>query len=112
MRTLILLFGLLLCAPPVAGLQKAAQRRPTQRQTTRAAYLPAGHYFELSPCLRCYRCAPCAMPDRWQKEILANLRENKINAALTNPNSILHAEKGVRKLTSIRGYYTNIYIGP
>ena len=112
MRSLILLLGLLLCAPTAAGLQKSARRRPTQRPTNRAAYLPEGHYFELSPCLRCYRCAPCAIPDRWQKEILTDLRENKINAALTNPNSILHAEKGVRKLTGIRGYYTNIYIGP
>src|SRR5262245_7610123 len=94
------LLGLALCASPAAARsQKAARRLPRRQTATQGTYLPQGHYFELTPCVRCYRCGPCAMPDGWQKETLAALRDNEVSAFLAPPYQMNRAEiKGVKTL--------------
>src|SRR5262245_59353349 len=107
---ILLLLGLLLYTPSVAsGLQRTARRQTKQPAARAAVYLPEGHYFELTPCARCYRCAPCALPNGWQKQILADLRSEKIPVWLVNLAVANQAEtKGAKKLDRIQGYYTSI----
>jgi putative hemolysin len=108
------LLGLALCAAPAAAMSQRAARRPNRRQTAaREAYLPKGYYFELTPCARCHRCAPCAMPDGWQKDTLADLRGGGVSAFLAAPYQMNRAEiVGVKRLRRILGYNTSIYVGP
>ncbi len=105
-----LLVVLLLCASPVtAKIQRATQRQP-QRP---GAYLPAGIYFELTPCVRCYRCAPCVLLNGWQRQILADLHKEGIKSWLVNMAVANECEtKGARRLNRIQGYNTTIFIGP
>src|SRR5262249_7936302 len=111
---IIVLLGLVLCLSPAAAMaQKAARRQPRRQMTAQESYLPQGYYFELTPCVRCYRCGPCAMPDGWQKDALADLRYNGVSAFLAAPYQMNRTEiKGVKKLRRILGYYTSIYVGP
>lgn len=109
-----LLFSLLLYPPPAAASPQRAARRQSKQPLTRAAvYLPEGHYFELTSCARCYRCAPCVLPNGWQRQILADLRKEKIPVWLVSLAAANQAEtKGAKKLNRIQGYNTTIFIGP
>ena len=108
-----LLVILLLCASPVSTKAQRATRRQPQRSQQRAVYLPAGNYFELWPCVRCYRCAPCVLPNGWQRQILADLRKEGIKTWLVSMAAANECEtKGARQLSRIQGYYTTIFIGP
>jgi hypothetical protein len=108
------LLGLALCAAPAAARSQKTARRPPRRQmATQESYLPQCYYFELTPCVRCYRCGPCAMPNGWQKETLADLRDNGVSAFLAAPYQMNRTEiKGIKKLRRILGYNTSIYVGP
>jgi hypothetical protein len=107
----LLVIWLLCTSPVIAEAQRATRRQPQRPQ--QQVYLPAGNYFELWPCVRCYRCAPCVLPNGWQRQILADLRKEGIKTWLVSLAAANECEtKGARKLNRIQGYYTTIFIGP
>ena len=111
---ILLMLNALLCVPPVAAKPQRAARQPRKQPLAQTpVYLPSGYYFELTSCARCYRCAPCVLPNGWQQQILADLRKEKIPVWLTSLAAANQAEtKGAKKLKRIQGYNTPVFIGP
>lgn len=99
---------LLLCAP-ASGVTPQQKKGAAQR----SAYLHEGYYFELTPCVRCYRCAPCALPDGWQREVMLAFKRNGVRAFLAPPYQLNRARvKHVQTVGRVQGYNTSIYVGP
>jgi hypothetical protein len=108
-----LLVVLLCMSPLTAKAQQAPQRQPQQSHQRAAVYLPAGNYFELTPCVRCYRCAPCVLPNGWQRQIVADLRKEGIKTWLVSMAAANECEtKGARRLNRTQGYNTTVFVGP
>ena len=100
---------LMLCGP---GFGEAGQR-PGRAAARRAVYLREGYYFEITPCVRCHRCAPCALTVGWQREVLSDLKGSGISSFLAAPYQMNRTNlTRVRAVSRVQSYETSIYVGP
>lgn len=117
--TLIVICLALHSLPSNPLAQAHAQRSSASTKTRRAIKIAApGFYFEVSPCVRCYRCRPCPLNNGWQRKFMRLLRASGIESfpgesSGSESAPVLFESVGmIKRFAAPKSYDTNIYVGP